>query len=528
MQLIPAIDLMGGKIVRLTRGDPKTAKSYEKKFGTPLVVAKRWYDEGAGKLHLIDLDAAFGKGDNHAIISEIAANVDLPIQVGGGIRSFEIASKLLKTGVEQVILGSLAFSDPACIRKIRDKFGPNSVIVALDNNREGWVMTQGWKNPKGFIEKRKGSKKRFNLKRKSVQDALEMFTGLFGVERFLITSTVQDGMLSGPDLNTLSKAVKFPNAKIIAAGGIGSIKDLKVLREIGVEGAVIGKALYEGRFSLKEALKKIESRTMQLAKRIVPCLDVDHGKVVKCINFLNPKCAGDPAEMAKRYSDEGADELVFLDITASHEKREIMRNYVESVARAISIPFTVGGGIRNVSDARMVLCSGADKVSINTAAVENPKLITELADVFGRQCVVIAIDARRNHSLGEGKNMIQTAQGKLWFEVVTYGGRKPTEIDAVSWALQAEKLGAGEFLVTSMDRDGTKDGYDIELTRAISERVHVPVIASGGAGEPKHLLEVFTEGKADAALAASIFHYNSFPVPVVKAYLRKMGVTIRS
>jgi len=267
---------------------------------------------------------------------------------------------------------------------------------------------------------------------------------------------------------------------------------------------------------------------MPLAKRIVPCLDVDHGKVVKCINFLNPKRAGDPVEMAQRYSDEGADELVFLDITASSEKRDILRGVVEGVAKAISIPFTVGGGIRGVSDARLVLCSGADKVSVNTAAVENPKLITELADVFGRQCVVTAIDARRNRTAGEDKVWVDTDDGKVWFEVVTYGGRKPTGIDALAWASEAEKLGAGEFLVTSMDRDGTKDGYDIELTRGVSERVNVPIIASGGAGTPEHLLEVFTDGKADAALAASIFHYNQYPVPVVKDYLRKAGVTIRT
>ncbi|MDT8781339.1 MAG: imidazole glycerol phosphate synthase subunit HisF [Candidatus Bathyarchaeota archaeon] len=266
---------------------------------------------------------------------------------------------------------------------------------------------------------------------------------------------------------------------------------------------------------------------MALAKRIVPCLDVNHGQVVKGVNFVQLKHAGDPVELAKRYSDEGADELVFLDITASHEKRDIMRNYVEGVAKAISIPFTVGGGIRNVSDARLVLCSGADKVSVNTAAIENPPVITELADVFGRQCVVIAIDAKRNNAPDEGKNMVDTAEGKVWFEVVTYGGRKRTGIDAIDWALQAEKLGAGEFLVTSMDKDGTKDGYDIELTRTISERVNVPIVASGGAGTPKHLYDVLTEGKADAALAASIFHYNQYPVPVVKEYLRKMGVTIR-
>jgi cyclase len=266
---------------------------------------------------------------------------------------------------------------------------------------------------------------------------------------------------------------------------------------------------------------------MTLAKRIVPCLDVDHGKVVKGINFLQLKHAGDPVELARRYSDEGADELVFLDITASHEKRDILRNYVEGVAKTINIPFTVGGGIRHPADARLVLCSGADKVSINTAAIENPQLITELADVFGRQCVVVAIDAKRRNLATEDKITVETQKGKVWFEVVTYGGRKPTDIDAVSWALRAEKLGAGEFLVTSMDKDGTEDGYDIELTRAISERVNVPVIASGGAGRPKHLLDVFVDGKADAALAASIFHYNKYPVSIVKDYLRKMGVIVR-
>ena len=266
---------------------------------------------------------------------------------------------------------------------------------------------------------------------------------------------------------------------------------------------------------------------MPLAKRIVPCLDVDHGRVVKGINFLQLRNAGDPVELARRYSDEGADELVFLDITASSENRETMREYVEGVARAITIPFTVGGGIRTEADARMILCSGADKTSVNTAAVERPGLVTQLANLFGKQCVVVAIDAKRNRTTQKNKIVIETAEGQVWFEVYTYGGRKPTGIDAIEWAVRAEKLGAGEFLVTSMDCDGTEDGYDLDLTRAISERVNVPVIASGGAGKPEHFLEAFVEGKADAALAASVFHYNKYPVSAVKEYLRKMGVTIR-
>jgi cyclase len=256
-------------------------------------------------------------------------------------------------------------------------------------------------------------------------------------------------------------------------------------------------------------------------------LDVTGGCVVKGTNFLNLKNAGDPVELAKRYSDAGADELVFLDITASSDNRETLRDIVEGVAKAINIPFTVGGGIRNESDARLVLCSGADKTSVNTAAVQNPTLISKLADIFGQQCVVVAIDAKRNYTPQEGRVMVETAKGDCWFEVYIYGGRKPTGIDAIQWAQKALELGAGEFLVTSMDCDGTKDGYDLELTRTISERVNVPVIASGGAGKPEHFLEAFTKGKADAALAASVFHYSEYPVPVVKEYLRKMGVTVR-
>jgi cyclase len=254
---------------------------------------------------------------------------------------------------------------------------------------------------------------------------------------------------------------------------------------------------------------------------------VTGGCVVKGINFLHLKNAGDPVELAKRYSDEGADELVFLDITASSDNRETLRDIVQGVAKAINIPFTVGGGIRNASDARLILCSGADKVSVNTAAVQNPELVTKLADLFGQQCVVVAIDAKRNYSKKQNRISVETAKGNCWFEVYTYGGRRPTGIDAIQWATRAVELGAGEFLLTSMDCDGTENGFDLDLTRAISERVNVPVIASGGAGKPAHFLEAFTEGKADAALAASVFHYNKYPVQVVKAYLRKMGVTVR-
>lgn len=250
-----------------------------------------------------------------------------------------------------------------------------------------------------------------------------------------------------------------------------------------------------------------------LAKRIIPCLDVKDGRVVKGVNFLNLQDAGDPVETASIYSKEGADEVVFLDITASVEKRGAILEVVKKTAEQVFIPLTVGGGIRNLEDIRTLLKSGADKVSINTKAVENFNLVKEASEEFGTQCIVVAIDAKR--------------KGKSW-EVYTYGGRKPTGIDALEWAKKTEMLGAGEILLTSMDRDGTKDGYDLELTRAVSEAVNIPVIASGGAGNLEHLYRAFTEGKADAALAASIFHYGEYSIKETKQYLKKKGILIRT
>jgi len=264
-----------------------------------------------------------------------------------------------------------------------------------------------------------------------------------------------------------------------------------------------------------------------LKKRIIPCLDVKGGRVVKGTHFLNLRDAGDPNELGKRYSDDGADELVFLDITASSERRKTLVKLVRSVASELNIPFTVGGGISNVNDVKEILLNGADKTTLNTAAVNNPRLITEIADRYGDQCVVVAIDAKRNYTLSDGSTMVETPEGWCWFEVYTVGGRNSTGIDAIRWAEEAAELGTGELLVTSMDRDGTKKGFDLELIRSISERVRIPVIASGGAGEPRHFLEAFTEAKADAALAASVFHYDNYPVPVVKQYLHEQGVDVR-
>jgi cyclase len=253
-----------------------------------------------------------------------------------------------------------------------------------------------------------------------------------------------------------------------------------------------------------------------LTKRIIPCLDVDRGRVVKGINFLNLRDAGDPVEVARRYEADGADELVFLDISASHEGREILRETVRRVSEEVFMPLTVGGGIRSLEDATRLIQAGAEKVSMNSAAVRTPELISQIAGKYGSCATVVNIDPRRT----------RTDKGEIW-EVHINGGRLRTGLDAVQWAQRAERLGAGEIVLTSMDTDGTRSGYDIPMTRAVATVVGIPVVASGGAGSPDHLFEVLTEGHADAALAASIFHYNECGIFAVKAYLAERGVPVR-
>ncbi|MDN2659138.1 imidazole glycerol phosphate synthase subunit HisF [Neptunomonas sp. CHC150] len=256
---------------------------------------------------------------------------------------------------------------------------------------------------------------------------------------------------------------------------------------------------------------------MALAKRIIPCLDVENGRVVKGVQFLDIRDAGDPVEVAKRYDEQGADEITFLDITATHEGRDTMVHTVEKMASQVFIPLTVGGGIRTCDDIRTMLNAGADKVSINSAAVFNPEFVREAAQRFGSQCVVVAIDAKK----------VSKADEEDRWEIFTHGGRKPTGLDAVEWAKKMVDYGAGEILLTSMDQDGVKSGYDLGVTRAISEAVHVPVIASGGVGNLDHLVDGVIEGKADAVLAASIFHFNEYSIPEAKAYMQARGIEVR-
>jgi cyclase len=266
-----------------------------------------------------------------------------------------------------------------------------------------------------------------------------------------------------------------------------------------------------------------------LAKRIIPCLDVKDGQVVKGVKFVNLKIEGDPAELAADYEEQGADEVVFLDITASHERRDTTLEVVKRTADMISIPFTVGGGIRNITDIQNALSSGADKVSINTAAVNKPELVKESAEIFGSQCIVVAIDAKRVYIQNDvhQQTTINTEKGKCWWEVYLEGGRVPTGIDALAWAKKVKDLGAGEILPTSMDCDGVQTGYDLELTCAMSRITNLPIIASGGAGNLDHIYDVLTLGEADAALAASIFHRSQYSVGEVKKYLLEKGVPMR-
>ncbi|MBQ2627416.1 MAG: imidazole glycerol phosphate synthase subunit HisF [Lachnospiraceae bacterium] len=261
-----------------------------------------------------------------------------------------------------------------------------------------------------------------------------------------------------------------------------------------------------------------------LTKRIIPCLDVNNGRVVKGVNFVSLRDAGDPVEAGAAYSAAGADELVFLDITATSDARETVTDMVRRVAEKVFIPFTVGGGIRTVEDMKAILREGADKVSVNSAAVRRPELISEGAERFGSQCIVVAIDARRRQNPDYGSGITGVSGG---FNVYVAGGRIDTGIDAVEWAIRAQELGAGEILLTSMDGDGTKAGYDLELTRAVADAVRIPVIASGGAGKPEHFYEALTEGGADAALAASLFHFKELEIREVKEYLAGRGVPVR-
>ncbi len=490
MIAIPAIDILGGKCVRLTQGDYAQVKLYNE---SPLEIAKDLKKQGASFLHIVDLDGAKeGAPVNQERVLEIVKTVNIPIQIGGGIRDFETAKKYLDGGVRRIILGTSAINNPELINKIIQEFGSQRLLVSLDI-RNGELAINGW------LEEA-------DISLKEVVTLLQEC----GVRQLVVTDISSDGMLKGPNFE-LIKSMKREGFKIIAAGGVTTMEDLQNLKKINCEGAIIGKALYEGKINFREAAKFFNNN---LAKRVIPCLDINDGRVVKGINFENLRDAGDPVELAKYYSESGADELVFLDISATFEERKTLYKLVEKIAKNIFIPFTVGGGINEMEDVQTLLLNGADKVSIGSAAVLNPELVREIAEKFGSQCVVISVDAKKS------------ANDSGW-EIFIKGGRENTGKDAIEFVREMEKLGAGELLVNSLDRDGMGTGYDIGLLKSVVESVNIPVVASSGAGKKEDFLEAVEMAKVDGVLAASLFHYGKLTVNELKKYLSENNVTIR-
>ena len=490
MEIIPAIDIIGGKCVRLFKGDYKLKKIYS---NNPLKIAQLFEKTGLKRLHLIDLEGAKeGKIKNWETIEKIAKNTNLEIEFGGGIQSEKDVKKLLNLGIDQIILGSLAIEKPERLKEILKNFGSEKIIVSLDIQKDK-ICYRGWQ--------------------KEVKEDINSFLKnliQLGVKTVIVTDRERDGTLKGPNFSLYQRLIsKFPNLEIIAAGGIRNLKDLRKLSKIGARGAIVGKAIYERKLSLND-LKSV------LPKKIIPCLDckIWRGKwrVVKGIKFEKLRLAGDPVKLAKKYSAEGADELVILDISASQERRKPFFELVKKVAGVIKIPLIVGGGISSFSDIEKLLKLGASKISLNTSIVKNPQFLNEVVKKFGSQRIVAAIDAKK--------------QGKSW-KVWILGGTKLTNLDAIKWAKEVKKRGAGELLITSKDKDGTKEGYDLGLLRKLKEVTNLPIIASGGAGKMKHFLDAFTKGRADAVLAASLFHFNEIEIPELKKYFKEKGINVR-
>ncbi len=492
MYIIPAIDIIDGKCVRLSQGDYDQKKIYNE---NPLEVAKEFESYGVRKLHLVDLDGAKAKRViNYPVLEQIAQNTNLEIEFGGGIKSDEDIQRVFDSGATQAIIGTIAVKEPDTFFRWLDRYGPERVILGADVKDEKLAIN-GW----------------LETSEVSIFDFLKEHASR-GVKHVICTDISKDGMLQGTSVQLYEKLMQaFPDMNIIASGGVSSNKDIEQLQAIGSPAVVVGKAIYENRINLKYFLPK-NPQQRQLSKRIIPCLDIKDGRTVKGINFLELRDAGDPVEQAKAYSDQGADELVFLDISATNEKRKTLRELVRKVAEQVNIPFTVGGGISSSEDVSRLLESGADKISINSAAVRNPDLINELSKNFGAQCITVAIDAKQ-------------IDGQ--WKVHLNGGRLPTEIDLFEWAKEVEQRGAGEILFTSMDHDGTKAGFANEALAKLSENLQIPIIASGGAGNMEHFKETFEKGKADAALAASIFHYNEIGIPELKNYLAQQNIPTR-
>jgi phosphoribosylformimino-5-aminoimidazole carboxamide ribotide isomerase len=500
-EILPAIDLKDGKVVRLTKGDFNQQTIYS---NNPVEVAKKLLQLGTKWIHVVNLDGSLHGGENTSSQKNLLAIKELVkfceakrifLQVGGGIRSKQDFEILIELGIQRIIVGTIAVTDPELVKTIIQQFSERAVLSldVLEDN----IMIKGWQE---------NSTMKLDI-------VIEKYLDL-GAQYFLITDISRDGTLSGVNhdlYNQLLDKYGPKGMKLIASGGIKDVEDIDKL-DNRIHAAIIGKAYYNGSISdnqLSDIIVKYQKSL--LVKRIIPCLDVKDGRVVKGVNFVNLRDSGDPIELAKLYTDLGADELVFLDITATLENRQSVLELIAKVSDIVDIPFTVGGGIRSITDISNIIYSGAEKVSINSAAINNPELITQASQKFGSQCIVVAIDAKYN--------------GTFW-EVFLAGGTKPTGIDAVQWSQDAVKLGAGELLITSMDRDGTLNGFDIDLLKAITYKVNVPVIASGGAGKLEHFKEAADAG-CEALLAASLFHDKKIEIHELKSYLFTNSLDVR-
>ncbi len=490
MILLPAIDLRGGRVVRLLRGADEERTEYDV---APREALERYLEAGAEWVHVVDLDAAFGEAPQRGLVAELveaAKDRGVSLQLGGGLRDRESVEWAFGVGCSRVVSTSMMVRDWELFEELT-RAHPRAMVPALDCFR-GELRTSGWTRDAGL----------------DLDDLCARLRQL-PIGPVLVTDIDRDGAMTGPNLELAQRLAQACGVEALLSGGVRSVEDLARAREAPrIAGAIVGRALYDGTLDLDQALsacRPAQRSQTRLACRIIPCLDVAAGRVVKGVNFENLTDQGDPAETALRYYEQGADEIVFLDITAAPERRDTDLDWVRRTAEQVFIPLTVGGGVRGIEDGRRLLLAGADKVAVNTAAVDRPALLRELAERFGSQCVVISIDARR------------TADRIEW-EVVTHGGRTGTGLDVLEWVERAVELGAGEVLLTSIDADGTQHGYDLELLRAVTARVSVPVIASGGAGVPEHLADALQAG-ASAVLAASIFHQSTHTVGEVKSIL---------
>ena len=482
MQLIPALDLLNGRVVRLTHGDFSTAKVY----GDAEEVLDSLDVPRGARLHVVDLEASrSGRPIETDIVRRLALR-DLVVQVGGGIRSIDDARRWFQCGAERVVVGTITANSPGLLADLVNTFGPDRVVPAVDV-RDGIVRVAGWQREADA----------------SIYDILDLIASL-GIPEALVTDISKDGALRGPSFALYRQLKAMTRVKIIASGGVSQTSDVVSLSRLpSISGCVIGKALLEKRIDLSEMEARLATRNA-VPERVVPCLDVRGGRVVKGVSFTNIRDAGDPVECAMRYEEEGADELVILDIDGNRSSIDTVRR----VAESIFIPLTVGGGIRSVDDFRDTLRAGADRVAINTAALRRPELIAECSREFGVQAVVLSVDAKGGFA-------------------TVRGGKELTAVDAIEWCRRGEALGAGEILLTSVDRDGTNAGFDIELLRAVTSILKIGVIASGGAGRLDDFRDAIEAGGARAVLAASLFHDRALTVGDVKRHLEAEGIPVR-